>query len=228
MSVALAAAAVSAAVPAGAAASNHKVAIGGFRWSTPTVHVDLGEHVTWYWAGPDTQHSVTGGSANDQDTDSDRGRDVPVHKVGDSFRVSFSQAGTYEFHCKLHPGVAGQVVVDPLPGDPTSEPDPDPVLSPDRSAPTLADLRLAAPRKGVAVLRYSLDQAATVLVEVRRGQSLVRSQQIDGHVGYDRARLNLRGLRAGRYQVRLTASDAVGNIAPWRALPLRLSRSSRR
>lgn len=214
--------------PTGAEAANHKVAIGDFRWSTPTVHVDLGEHVTWFWAGPDTQHSVTGGSANDTGKDSDPNRDVPVHKVGDRFQVTFSQAGTYEFHCKLHPGVAGQVVVDPLPGDATAEPDPDPVLSPDRSAPSLQDLRLGHLRHGRVRLRYSLDQAATVLVELRRGRRLVRSQVLDGHVGYGSASLNLHGVRSGRYTLRLSASDAVGNIAPWVTRTLRVSTSSRR
>ena len=37
-----------------------KVAIGHYQWSHAVVHVDLGEHVTWYWVGPDTMHSVTG------------------------------------------------------------------------------------------------------------------------------------------------------------------------
>lgn len=228
MSVAAAVLAAAALAPAGAAASNHKVAVGGFRWSTPRVQVNLGEHVTWYWAGPDTQHSITGGTANSAGTDSDRGRDVPEHKVGDKFQVAFDQPGTYEFHCKLHPTVAGQVTVAPLPGDPTTEPDPDPVLSPDRSAPTLEDLVLGRPKRGAALLRYTLDQAATVLVEVRRGRTLVRSQQIEGHVGYNRVGLNLRGLRAGSYGLRLSASDAVGNIAPAKALRVRISRSSRR
>ena len=214
--------------PPGADAANHKIAIGDFRWSTPTVHVDLGEHVTWFWAGPDLQHSVTGGSANDTSTDSDPGRDVPEHRVGDRFQVSFSQAGTYEFHCKLHPGVAGQVIVDPLPGDATAEPDPDPVLRPDRSAPSLQDLRLRTARRGAVRLRYSLDQAATVLAELRSGSRLVRSQVFGGHVGYGSVALNVRGLRAGRYTMRLSASDAAGNTAPWVVRTLRLSTSSRR
>ena len=50
---------------ASAGAANRRVAIGHYQWSIPQIHLDLGEHVTWYWVGPDTLHSVTGTSPND-------------------------------------------------------------------------------------------------------------------------------------------------------------------
>src|SRR4051794_17837148 len=48
-----------------ASAANRRVAIGHYQWSLPQIHVNLGEHVSWYWVGPDTMHSVTGTSPND-------------------------------------------------------------------------------------------------------------------------------------------------------------------
>ena len=45
-----------------ASAANRRVAIGHYQWSIPQLHVNLGEHVTWYWVGPDTLRSVTGTS----------------------------------------------------------------------------------------------------------------------------------------------------------------------
>lgn len=208
-------------------AQNEKVAIGDFRWSRPQVEIRLGEHVTWYWAGPDLQHSITGNSANDAGEDSDPGRDVPEHRVGDTFRITFNQPGTYQFHCKLHPTVAGTVVVDPLPGDPSSEPEPDPVLRPDRSPPSVQAVRTTQ-RGRRLVVRYTLDKRASVLAEIRRGGRLVRSQVLTGYVGYDTARLDVSRLPAGRYTLRLRPTDDLGNVGPLTTRRLRLSRSSRR
>ena len=42
----------------------------------------VGDTVTWIWTGPDTQHSITGLSANAVRFDSDPGR-TPDHKPGD-------------------------------------------------------------------------------------------------------------------------------------------------
>ena len=92
---------------ASARAANHRVAIGHYQWSMPEVHLDLGEHVTWYWVGPDTMHSVTGASDNDSDLDSGSGVNTPNHRLGDTFRLTFNHPGTYGFQCKLHPGVRG-------------------------------------------------------------------------------------------------------------------------
>ena len=97
-------------LPTAARAADAKVAIGHYRWSHPVVHVDLGQRVTWYWVGPDTMHSVTGVSSNDLNEDSDPHRAEPEHRLGDHFRLSFSEPGVYQFHCKLHPVVHGEVI----------------------------------------------------------------------------------------------------------------------
>ena len=134
----LAAAALLFAATAGAA--NRRVSIGHYQWSMPQLHLDLGEHVTWYWVGPDTMHSVTGVSSNDSGIDSDRGINTPNHPLGDTFQVTFDHPGTYRFQCKLHPGVRGTIDVSSTPGDPNTEIDPVPKINFDLTPPHLSEV----------------------------------------------------------------------------------------
>jgi plastocyanin len=123
-------------------AANRRIAISNYQWSDPNIQINLGEHVTWYWVGPDVVHSVTGDSPNDAGIDSDPGNPLPNHPVGDSFQVSFDQPGIYQFRCKLHSTVRGSVTVSAAPGDPSAEPDPVPPNRVDLKAPRIRNLRL--------------------------------------------------------------------------------------
>ncbi len=69
-------------LPAAADAANRRISISDYRWSSPDIHIDLGEHVTWYWVGPDTMHSVTGDSPNSLQFDSDPQTGQPNHDIG--------------------------------------------------------------------------------------------------------------------------------------------------
>jgi plastocyanin len=128
--------------PAVASATNTRVSIANYRWSSPAVQINLGEKVTWDWLGPDLAHSVTGISPNDLQWDSDPGTDAPDHRAGDSFTLQFNLPGTYLFQCKLHSFVRGEVVVSNAPGDPNSNPGPQPPLNVDLKPPTLGGLAL--------------------------------------------------------------------------------------
>ena len=61
---------------------------------TDDLNLDLGEHVTWYWTGPDTMHSVTGQPPNAGQWDSDPGS-LPKHNIGDNYQLTFDQPGIY-------------------------------------------------------------------------------------------------------------------------------------
>ncbi len=133
-----------------ASASNTWVSISNFQWSNKNPHVDLGESVTWVWAGPDTAHSVTGRAPVDSafdpiltddasQWDSDAGTNAPNHWPGDEFKVTFDHPGTYLFSCKLHPVVRGEVTVSNVPGDPDSDPGPKPKINFDFEAPVVSD-----------------------------------------------------------------------------------------
>lgn len=134
--------------PTAAGAVNTRVSIAYYRWSNPEVHINLGEKVTWDWLGPDLAHSVTGISANSRQWDSDPHTDAPFHRAGYSYTIQFNEPGTYSFQCKLHPVVRGNVIVSDVPGDPNSDPGPQPPLNIDVTPPKLGPVKLAKHRAG--------------------------------------------------------------------------------
>jgi plastocyanin len=214
------------ALPGGARAADAKVAIGHYQWNQSVVNVDLGQHVTWYWVGPDTMHSVTGTSDNDASVDSDPRRSEPEHRLGDHFSVTFTRPGIYTFQCKLHPVVHGTVVVSATPGNPADDPDPIPPLAISLIRPTLSDpfLAPASPSvRGGADLHFTLDDPATLDAEVwhasRRGRITTYAgwNHWKGHIGYNDVPLLVpRGhlrLAAGRYLAFLTATDPFYNVS---------------
>jgi plastocyanin len=224
-----AAAAVGSALGAAPAAraDDAKVAIGHYRWTPDVVHIDLGQHVTWYWVGPDTMHSVTGISANDLGIDSDPGTSVPSHKLGDTFTVTFDQPGTYLFHCKMHPIVRGEVIVSDVPGNPLLDPDPAPPLNIDLLTPHVNRIHLRPARFGATgtTIHYALDDRAWIDAEIwhnvhgHRGR-YAGWQRFHGHIGFDFARFAARSRhfrpRPGHYLALLTPTDDHFNVGPTR------------
>jgi plastocyanin len=221
---------VAAGLPTAARAADAKVAIGHYRWSHPVVHVDLGQRVTWYWVGPDTMHSVTGVSANDLAEDSDPHRAEPEHRVGDTFRLSFAQPGVYQFRCKLHPVVHGEVIVSATPGNPADDPDPIPRPNVDLTRPTLTDMFLASRRltpRGTE-LHLALDDPSLIDAEIwhtdARGRRTTYAgwQQWRAHIGFNELPFASRGRhfrpRPGRYVAYVKATDMYNNVSRTRTL----------
>jgi plastocyanin len=232
-------AALPAVAPAGARAAGAKIAIGHYHWSHRVVHVDLGQHVTWYWVGPDTVHSVTGISANDLTLDSDRNNPEPHHRIGETFKLTFSQPGVYEFQCKLHPVVHGEVIVSDAPGDPTDDPDPIPRPSVDLMRPTINAISLRPGRFSLAgaTLHYALDDSATIDAEIWHGSHGHRGtyagwQQWRGHIGFNQVRFASRHRhfkpRRGSYIAYLTPTDLFGNVGPTKTVRFTIAPPVRR
>jgi plastocyanin len=219
-----------------ARAADAKVAIGDYRWSHPVVHLDLGQHVTWYWVGPDTMHSVTGVSANDLGQDSDPHRSEPEHRVGDHFSLSFSQPGVYQFRCKLHPVVHGEVVVSAVPGNPADDPAPIPRPNVDLTRPTLTEVFLGSRRPSPqgTELHLALDDPSVIDAEIwhadGRGRRLGYAgwQQWHAHIGFNEVPFAVVGRhfrpRAGRYVAYLQATDMYNNVSRTRRLTFTISR----
>ncbi|HET7417635.1 MAG TPA: plastocyanin/azurin family copper-binding protein [Solirubrobacterales bacterium] len=208
--------------PAAASALNTRVSIADYAWSNPQVHVDRGEKVTWDWLGPDLAHSVTGVSANDLQWDSDPGTDAPAHRAGDSFTLQFDQPGTYLFQCKLHAFVRGEVIVSDAPGDPGSDPGPQPPLNIDVKPPTLGSLVLAKrTTKGTKGLDFSVqvNERGSLDAEYYRltGKRRVFSGYgtWDAFIGINHLRLGGRWkhfrARPGSYEAVLRATDEAAN-----------------
>ncbi len=227
--------ALSALIPAAADAANRRVGISDYQWTDPAIEIDRGEHVSWYWIGPDTMHSVTGESPNARGFDSDPEENLPQHPVGHRYTATFDEPGIYELSCKLHSSVRGTVTVSNKPGDPVTEPDPVPANRVDRTAPRLGGLSLSAKsvrRKGVR-LSFALDEPTKVVDAeyfrlARRGKrqfaGFQRWRKV--HIGFNDVRFGQPGkhfkARPGRYVAKLRATDASQNESRARSLRFRI------
>jgi plastocyanin len=213
-----------AALAPAADAANRRIAISNYQWSTTDFQINLGEHVTWYWVGPDVVHSVTGNSANTTGIDSDPGNPLPQHPVGDSFQLSFDQPGVYQFQCKLHSTVRGSVTVTDTPGDPASEPDPVPPNRVDLKAPRLRHLQLDSKtmtgRGGQ--LHFTLGEDAKLDADYFRiGPDGERTYagygKWRGYLGINQIRFAARSknfaAKPGRYVAEVRATDFESNLA---------------
>ena len=206
-----------------ARALNTRVSIANYAWSNPEVHIDLNEKVTWDWLGPDLAHSVTGISANDLQWDSDPATDAPDHRPGDSFTLQFTQPGTYLFHCKLHAFVRGEVVVSDVPGDPNSDPGPQPPLNIDVKPPTLGAVALSrrqtAGTRGIGFSAQISERGSLDAEYYRFNSRGVRVyagyRTWQTFIGINRLALGARWkhfrAKPGRYEAVLRATDLAAN-----------------
>ena len=210
-------------LPGSAGAVNTRVSIFNYAWSQPEVHIDLGEKVTWDWLGPDLAHSVTGISPNDLQWDSDPGTDAPAHRAGDSYTLQFTQPGEYLFQCKLHAAVRGEVIVSDVPGNPASDPGPQPPLNLDLKPPTLGSMVLAKQKaRGGDGIGFSaqISERGSLDAEYYRFNSKGRRvyngfKTWQAFIGVNHLRLGARWkhfrARPGRYLAVLKATDEAAN-----------------
>jgi plastocyanin len=208
-----------------ASAANTRVSIANYRWSNPAVQINLGEKVTWDWLGPDLAHSVTGISANDLQWDSDPGTDAPDHRPGDSFTLEFNSPGTYLFQCKLHSFVRGEVVVSDVPGDPNSNPGPQPPLNIDVTPPTLGGVALRkATFKGTKGVGTSAQISDRGTLDAEYYRFNAKGKRVyNGYrtwrtfIGINRFALGARWkhfrAKPGRYEAVLRATDTAENVS---------------
>lgn len=89
--------------PSGTSASG-AVSITNFAFTPATLTIAAGSTVTWTNNAPLVTHTVT----------SDDGSQVSFDHMlspSDTFRLQFTQAGTYHYHCRIHPFMHGTIVV---------------------------------------------------------------------------------------------------------------------
>ena len=77
------------------------VTIAGFAFSPQKVTVSVGDTVTW------TNNDATGHTASANDGSFATG----TIQSGQSATVTFTKAGTFPYHCAIHPSMTGTVVV---------------------------------------------------------------------------------------------------------------------
>ena len=83
-----------------------EVAIRSFAFEPRTIEVDVGTRVTWtnYDVAPHTATSGTHGAETDL-------FDSGLLQRGESFGFTFTEPGSYVYHCDPHPYMEGMVIV---------------------------------------------------------------------------------------------------------------------
>jgi plastocyanin len=90
---------LAAAIAPVATAASGSVTIRDFSFGPSVITVNAGETVTWVNDGP-SAHTATGS-----------GFDTGTLKKGQSASHTFASAGTFSYHCSLHPFMKGTVTV---------------------------------------------------------------------------------------------------------------------
>jgi plastocyanin len=210
--VVLAAAAIAGAAAAvvPALAADQSVIIADDTFTPATVTVAVGEKVTWDYPSGSSVHNVAFDDGSYRQPPQAAPPGVPgVWPVS----RTFDAPGEFTYICDAHPvTMKGKVVVVAAgqAGGTTTGATPPPAPAADESGPRVAKVRATAQRRQLR-LRFTIDEAARLVVRVRRGSRLVRSRTITiGDSG--RKALKVKGaLPRGRLTVVLTFTDDAGN-----------------
>ena len=81
--------------------ASNSVTVENMAFMPSTITVKVGDLVTW------TNQDSVGHSATADDGSFDTG----IINQGQSGTASFSKAGTYTYHCKVHPNMMGTIIV---------------------------------------------------------------------------------------------------------------------
>ena len=111
-----------------AQAASHTVTVQNFAFGPPALTINLGDSVTW------TNSDAIGHTAT-SNAGSPATFDKQLPASGGSATVAFSIAGTYAYHCTIHPFMTGTIVVlgpTPVPSTPrpTAPPTAPPTVPP--------------------------------------------------------------------------------------------------
>lgn len=90
--------ALAAAPPRAHAAATTTVTLKDISFKKSTVKIAKGASVKWVWRDGDAPHNVTFATKHSK-----------TQKSG-SYTLRFAQAGTFKYHCTIHPGMDGKVV----------------------------------------------------------------------------------------------------------------------
>ena len=200
----------------------------GFDFAPRTVNIDPGDTVTWRWAGPDTNHSVTAspGQAESFDSNPAGPPNSVDHPPGDTFAHTFTRPGTFRYTCKVHSSMQGTVVVGSAPGDSPPAGDADaPLVRSVRVRPgAVCGRRTRSCSRTRALVHFRLSEQATVRGRILRRTLAVRSFTGGRPAGAASLRLPTGRLAPGRYRVELVAIDAAGNASAPASARLRIRR----
>ena len=131
------------AAPLAVDAATSAVSIAGFAFAPAGITINVGDTVRW---------TNNEGSAIFHTSTADNGTwDSKVLANGQSFSFTFTVAGTFAYHCAVHPSMRGSVTVvgsatpAPTPPPPPTAPPPPPTTAPPTPAPRTAPPATPAP-----------------------------------------------------------------------------------
>jgi plastocyanin len=197
------------------------VSISNFAFMPSSITISQGDSVTWTWAGPDTNHSVTSKSGQADSFDSDPGKTPSSldHPPGDTFAHTFNTPGTFNYICKVHSFMTGKVVVNGPPGS-------------DTTAPKFSKVSASGGRKckkgqknckgKSTVLRFNLSEAGTVKVRVPKHKAANVTRA--GKAGSNTIKFSTTKLPPGKWTLNLTATDAAGNTSPVKPVTVKVKK----
>lgn len=79
---------------------------GSFAFSLTTLTIKVGTKVTWTNM-TQAAHTVT----SDDGTSFDSGISTPISASGGTYSFTFSKAGTFPYHCQIHPFMKATIIV---------------------------------------------------------------------------------------------------------------------
>jgi plastocyanin len=215
--------------PAWAATS--EVSVGNFSFTPSTIHIQPGGAVSWRFAGPDTNHSVTSDSGQTESFDSDPGNDSPVHAPGTTFSHTFPSVGRFTYHCKVHSFMTGTVVVGTPPGGAGDD-----TPRGDTTAPKLSAVKVKGGRtcgahagrkcrKRPTRVSFALSEAGRVRLSFKRkGGHSPKPLTRAAKAGVNRIKLSTKRVKVGRYKLTIAATDAAGNRSARKTRKFRVRR----
>jgi plastocyanin len=193
-------------------------------WDKPEVSINPGDSVTWTFAGTTQFHNVWAASPNWTD-ESTLGAPAP------DYTRMFDTAGDYAFICRVHPdtmrgvvhvgtGAAAPVPTplplsqQPLANDTPADPPAETAVTMDKVKPRLSKPSVRRASRG-ATVRFKVSEDAVVDVAFARGKRTTKTYEVTGDGSLS---VRARGLRRGRYTVKLVAVDIAGNKSKSRTL----------
>jgi plastocyanin len=79
---------------------------GNFGFNPATITITVGTTVTWTNT-TGAPHTVT----SDDGTSFDSGINAPISANGGTFSFTFTKAGTFAYHCQIHPSMKATIIV---------------------------------------------------------------------------------------------------------------------
>jgi plastocyanin len=183
------------------------VTISNFAFKPTPVTILQHDSVTWHYAGPDTNHSVTSDpmQADSWDSDPNGSPTFVTHPIGSTYGHKFDVLGSFTYYCKVHTSMRGRVVVKAPGSD---------ITRPKITAPKATGGRTCPKPPGKCKPRptsvsFKLSEAAQFKLTVpgRPKAAVARA----GKKGANTVRISTKLLPPGSYKVNVVATDAAGN-----------------